>query len=291
MWHDLPGKLETGTALSTFCAHALLALEVLIHPRALPLVDVSVAKSLTLDKGFNNRFPENTFVANQKANLPSMSKGGQGYLNGLEDGGQYLNWLCGDEEAAADGSNLSRHHYVANQPVPGLLEDSLAEKDGGVHCAGGNKIVEGSHEHIIDVEMEYLNKEENMVESNIMEEPNASTCIGVAVGSEWASPNKNTVSSNGMPPGKEEMISSDAADLSNVANKSKNFAADIYSGDMMVPGGGNLAASGASNLKNDADDAYRGLSVWNKGKELMDDSDSVSLDSLPDIIDGDPDSD
>ncbi|KAG1366435.1 proline-, glutamic acid- and leucine-rich protein 1 [Cocos nucifera] len=282
------GKLETGTTLSTFCAHALLALEVLIHPRALPLVDFSVAKSLTLDKGFNERFPENTFVGNQKANMPSLSKGGLGCLNDLEDDEQYFDWLGSDEEAAADGSNLSKHNYNADQPVPGLLEDSLIEKDAGVHCAGGKKIVEGSQERIIDVEMECFSKEENMVESNIMEEPSASTYIGAAAGSEWASPNKNVVSSNGMPLGKEDMISSDAADLSNIADKSKNFAAGIYSGDVMVPGRGDLAASSASNLKNDA---YGGLTVWSKGKELMDDSDSVSLDSLPDIVDGDPDTD
>nr|XP_023881665.1 uncharacterized protein LOC111994038 [Quercus suber] len=35
------GKQETGTKLAEFCAHALLALEVLIHPRALPLTDFS----------------------------------------------------------------------------------------------------------------------------------------------------------------------------------------------------------------------------------------------------------
>ncbi|XP_010939528.1 uncharacterized protein [Elaeis guineensis] len=285
------GKLETGTALSTFCAHALLALEVLIHPRALPLVDYSVAKSLTLDKGFNDRFPESTFLSNQKTAMPSLSKGGLGSLNDLEDDEQYFNWLGSDEEAAADASNLSRHNHNADQPEPDLFEDSLAEKGAGVHCAGGNEIVEGSQERLIDVEMECFSKEENMVESTIMEEPNASNCIGVAAGSERASPNKNVLSSNGMPLGKEDMISSDAADLSNIADKSKNFAAGVSSGDLMVPGRGDLAANSASNLKNDADDGYRGLTVWNKGKELMDDSDSVSLDSLPDIVDGDPDTD
>ncbi|KAK7292775.1 hypothetical protein RJT34_15628 [Clitoria ternatea] len=35
------GKQQTGTKLAEFCAHALLTLEVLIHPRALPLVDAN----------------------------------------------------------------------------------------------------------------------------------------------------------------------------------------------------------------------------------------------------------
>ncbi|XP_028755686.1 proline-, glutamic acid- and leucine-rich protein 1 isoform X1 [Neltuma alba] len=39
------GKQLIGTKLSEFCAYALLALEVLIHPRALPLVDYSVSRN------------------------------------------------------------------------------------------------------------------------------------------------------------------------------------------------------------------------------------------------------
>lgn len=35
----IAGKQQTGTKLAEFCAHAMLTLEVLIHPRALPLVD------------------------------------------------------------------------------------------------------------------------------------------------------------------------------------------------------------------------------------------------------------
>lgn len=281
------GKLETGTALSAFCAHALLALEVLIHPRALPLVDFPVAKSSTFDEGFNCRFSENTLVGSQKANLASFSKGGIEALNDLEDDEQYFDWLGNGEEAAADDSNVSKHYSDAHQPVPGLLEDSLAEKDAEVHCARGNNIVEGNQERIIDVEMECFSKEENVV----VEESNANTCVGVAAGSEQATSVEGVVSNIEMPLGKEDMVSSDAVDLSIVAGKTKHLIAGVYSSDMMVPGRGGLASGSASNIKNDADDASRGFTVWNKGKEPMDDSDSVSLDSLPDIVDGDPDSD
>ncbi|XP_027336279.1 proline-, glutamic acid- and leucine-rich protein 1 isoform X2 [Abrus precatorius] len=44
------GKQQTGTKLADFCAHALLTLEVLIHPRALPLADFAYAN--------NNSFEE-----------------------------------------------------------------------------------------------------------------------------------------------------------------------------------------------------------------------------------------
>ncbi|CAI0420652.1 unnamed protein product [Linum tenue] len=39
------GRQETGTNISYFCAHALLALEVLVHPRALPLIDSHLKNS------------------------------------------------------------------------------------------------------------------------------------------------------------------------------------------------------------------------------------------------------
>lgn len=74
-------------------------------------------------------------------------------------------------------------------------------------------------------------------------------------------------------------------------DKSKNFAASTYSSDMMVPGRDGFSSSSASNLKDNANDASRGLTIWNKGTDTMHDLDSVSLDCLPDIVDGDPDSD
>ncbi|GAU42217.1 hypothetical protein TSUD_351270 [Trifolium subterraneum] len=44
------GKQQTGTKLAEFCAHAMLALEVLIHPRALPLVDYVPPNNDTYDE-------------------------------------------------------------------------------------------------------------------------------------------------------------------------------------------------------------------------------------------------
>ncbi|KAK7389851.1 hypothetical protein VNO78_25146 [Psophocarpus tetragonolobus] len=47
------GKQQTGTKLAEFCAHALLTLEVLIHPRALPLVDYAYANNNLLEAHSN----------------------------------------------------------------------------------------------------------------------------------------------------------------------------------------------------------------------------------------------
>lgn len=138
--------------------------------------------------------------------MPSFLKGDSGTCDDLEDDDQYFNWLGNDEGAAADGSNLSKHNNNADQPGHGLLEDSPAEKDGGLHCARGNELVEGSQENIIDAEMECFTKEENMIQSNIVEEPNVNICVGAAAGSEQASRIKGGISSNRVPLGKEDMF-------------------------------------------------------------------------------------
>ncbi|XP_020226610.1 proline-, glutamic acid- and leucine-rich protein 1 [Cajanus cajan] len=48
------GKQQTGTKLAEFCLHALLTLEVLIHPRALPLVDYAYANNHSFGEANSN---------------------------------------------------------------------------------------------------------------------------------------------------------------------------------------------------------------------------------------------
>ncbi|KAL2336139.1 hypothetical protein Fmac_010585 [Flemingia macrophylla] len=48
------GRLQTGTKLAEFCLHALLTLEVLIHPRALPLVDYAYANNHSFGEAHRN---------------------------------------------------------------------------------------------------------------------------------------------------------------------------------------------------------------------------------------------
>lgn len=70
-----------------FCAHALMSLEVVIHPRALPLDSLP---------SLSNRFPESNSLASQKHNTPSLNKS-----NGI----------------AHDGDDL-RNRWLANVDVP-----------------------------------------------------------------------------------------------------------------------------------------------------------------------------
>ncbi|KAL6276805.1 hypothetical protein ACE6H2_020406 [Prunus campanulata] len=62
------GKQETGTKLAEFCAHALLALEVLMHPRVLPLADFANAPSLS--DGVRHKLPENIYSDSLRQQTP-----------------------------------------------------------------------------------------------------------------------------------------------------------------------------------------------------------------------------
>ncbi|CAE5958881.1 unnamed protein product [Arabidopsis arenosa] len=81
------GKLQAGMEVAGFCAHALMSLEVVIHPRALPLDGLP---------SLGNRFPESNSLASQKHNTPNLNK---------------LNVI------AHDGDDLG-NRWLANADVP-----------------------------------------------------------------------------------------------------------------------------------------------------------------------------
>ncbi|XP_010478406.1 PREDICTED: proline-, glutamic acid- and leucine-rich protein 1-like isoform X1 [Camelina sativa] len=76
------GKLQAGMKVAGFCAQALMSLEVVIHPRALPLDGLP---------SLSNLFPESNSLASQKHNTPNPNK-----LNGIaHDGDDLCNkWLA-----------------------------------------------------------------------------------------------------------------------------------------------------------------------------------------------------
>ncbi|GMY23428.1 proline-, glutamic acid- and leucine-rich protein 1 isoform X1 [Fagus crenata] len=75
------GKQETGSKLAEFCAHALLALEVLIHPRALPLFSPASCNSF---EGVNPKFSESIYSGGLKHGGPFTS-GIQGIRGNIPD--------------------------------------------------------------------------------------------------------------------------------------------------------------------------------------------------------------
>ncbi|KAL8090247.1 uncharacterized protein LOC141697677 [Apium graveolens] len=93
------GAQETGTELSEFCSHALMALEVLIHPRALSLID---SASDTNVIGSKRRIPGSMYSSDQKGNT-SYSGGTLGNGNDdpeSDDDDLYNSWLGTDGDIA-----------------------------------------------------------------------------------------------------------------------------------------------------------------------------------------------
>ncbi|TXG49331.1 hypothetical protein EZV62_025206 [Acer yangbiense] len=88
------GKREAGTKVSGFCKNAILALEAIIHPRALPLEQPPSIIRNSSDKA-NRRFPENVYSFGQKHSNPSTSgiqelEGGDPYSY---DDDLYVKWV------------------------------------------------------------------------------------------------------------------------------------------------------------------------------------------------------
>ncbi|XP_020247498.1 proline-, glutamic acid- and leucine-rich protein 1 isoform X2 [Asparagus officinalis] len=244
------GKQETGTKLAAFCAHALLALEILIHPRALPLVDAPVAKSSALDERAN---PEHL--------NPNISSLGLGNFNNLaddddDDDNIYNSWL-GDEPAI--GSNNATQQ-TENQEDILRGSEALAEKNAG-------DIQEKMQ--IADAEMASTGREANI---DAHQEP------ALVSMSESRKQDEQFASS-----------SSQGNDL----DSRQNIIPGSSSGYKMEPIKNIVVSSNDLNLdQGTSNNSLESLGISLKDRDLTScDSDSTSINSLPDIVDADPDSD
>lgn len=123
------GIQETGTKLSEFCSHALLALEVLIHPRALPLIDF--ASDSIVSDGLKHRFRENIYSGGPKFNT-SFSGGtlGDGPFDPESDEDDlYKSWLGNDDEVDITVSPHPGNNATIVTERPSVaLKDHLADK-------------------------------------------------------------------------------------------------------------------------------------------------------------------
>ncbi|OVA09040.1 hypothetical protein BVC80_9097g108 [Macleaya cordata] len=260
------GKQETGTKLAEFCAHALLALEVLIHPRALPLADSS--NRGTFDEGFNGKFPDNVFSGFMQNRTP-FSRGILGMDEPDPDDDLYESWLGNGEETEAPAKNTDQEMKDANEPsvkdVQLTNKDNLAEKRDGK-----------------EVEEEGNN-------NKFLKEPERNQVIESGEG--------GTSDDAVMVPtlrGGEIEITTNIVGVTDIDALNHNKGISIPS----VPTGNEMGSS--RGVISAIGDAAAGLSegaslttkpVPGKEKGILVVDDDSDLDSFPDIIIGDPDSD
>ncbi|KAH9657416.1 RIX1 domain-containing protein [Citrus sinensis] len=230
------GKQQAGRMLAGFCASALLALEVLIHPRFLPL------------ERFPCRILENIHSGGQKQSTSGMHGTGQRASDSFDDD-LYETWF-------GDG-------HPTEIPVHGPGEN--------VAGSPGTKVSERNNEEQAGVGLRN-NEDEAMVESQHFQElPYSKGVIDSTVAGDLKLPERETEAERetevAVPEGGLDGKSHETA-------SSKDFIAG--KGDGFAKVGGNAPTA----------------SYAEKGKKpVWDLDDDSSMDSFPDIVDVDPDSD
>ncbi|KAI3953935.1 hypothetical protein MKW98_017759 [Papaver atlanticum] len=249
------GKQETGTKLAEFCAHALLALEVLIHPRSLPMTDFSSTHE-TFGQGFN----QNNIFSSSKQNR--FSGGILGMTEPDPDDDLYESWLGNGEETEAP---VKTDQEMKDAMVePSTKEIQLTATDYPAGKGDGKGVAEE------------VNRDKFVVESERAQAPS-----GGDVGTTGEADMEPTISVGG---GERENKTTNKviiAESSSLDPKSKNGASTVMEGKEMKSSKGVISAAVPSG------DTTKPLSWKQKETQTVDDD----SDSCPDIVYADPDSD
>ncbi|KAH0713509.1 hypothetical protein KY289_009468 [Solanum tuberosum] len=241
------GTREIGTKVAECCAHAILALEVLIHPRALPLLDLEStdnnyevgSKWFSGNVHVSNRAANNTFHIGTSRKAPDEP---DSYNDDL-----YADWMRNSEDLDTVAADPGKDTDTSNQP-PETLRDPSSEKltsfdTTAVKVSESSKLEQVAP--ITATKKSPMDRDEIMVESH----PKTSKH------SEDLLPSKSNVVSLG----------------------SENIADDASRKEVAEASDAGFASPLMMNL--------------DRGKELMHESDNESMESIPDIVDVEPDSD
>lgn len=261
---------ETGSRLSEYCRHALLALEVLIHPRALSLVDFSTANDNYED--LSRKVPEN--VTFQIRTL------GKGIVEHESDDELYENWLGSDDEMEEVPVTERNTNYTA-EPSAAARSLSLVnlpnKSELRVSSSGANERIAVDRDDVM-VELQ----ETNSTGGDKLGEHVPNTAAGDYPGGHTSRVVSN---SDALDPMDTKMapVANDTAMISDAvitAGRDENAKKNVSG---TKDGGFNTIIEKISATL---------VSNFEKSEGLTGESDNeLSLDSIPDIIDGDPDSD
>ncbi|KAJ6983613.1 proline-, glutamic acid- and leucine-rich protein 1 [Populus alba x Populus x berolinensis] len=252
------GRQEIGTKVSEFCAYALLALEVLIHPRALPLADFPSASSFN---EVNHRFPENIYSVAQKHSNP-FSSGVQDTGHGLSDSDDdlYKSWLDSSKETESpvgESMDTERVQQGENIPVAGSSGAKSPWRNGHSPAAAS-------------ADIEIRRGDETMVDSQQLQESmeqHQESSKGASIPTVTGDPNVTTVVLTSFA-SKDDALNSRDTEMASLQ------AVVAGESDGLATKDGNTTTLSAQ-----------------KGTTFAIEDDNQSTDSVPDIVDVDPDSD
>ncbi|KAK7275322.1 hypothetical protein RIF29_16435 [Crotalaria pallida] len=127
------GKLQTGTKLAEFCAHALLTLEVLIHPRALPLVN---ANDISLGEARCNFQDEHI----RQNNITTFDSPRAGHDTFDPDDDLCARWLVNDNEVDASLAKDTKYTEEAAEGRSEMVSEAATNPDAEMIAIGDENI-------------------------------------------------------------------------------------------------------------------------------------------------------
>ncbi|KAF8656892.1 hypothetical protein HU200_060454 [Digitaria exilis] len=244
------GKVEIGTKLADFCSHALRALDVLTHPRAL-----SLEKAVPVGSGLNYSSQGKTVFGDQPQAME------------VED--MYDNWLTStkDDEPAeapvnvnATGTNTVGTTLEDRRQLDPIAEDPIIDPPRVTAAAQGAPSSSNSGVNMVDASAEEIAKHKTV------DNPSSSNAVSAPVYTTNSDSQRHTQFSH----------LENRSPAVNVPS-SKLGTSDEVS-DVPVASGFHQAPEGRSTSFAELFGSESGV-------------DSGSEDSIPDIVDGDPDSD
>uniref|UniRef100_A0A5B7AGU1 Uncharacterized protein n=3 Tax=Davidia involucrata TaxID=16924 RepID=A0A5B7AGU1_DAVIN len=154
------GKQQTGTKIAELCAHALLALEMRMHPRHLHMVDFPSSIHCSFNEKFNCEVSENICSSSQKNDAPLSTPPGMDNSGGNDDIDD--SWVHNGNESedppSNPGENINNTEEPSNADVQQTIKDFQAEI---FHMDGLSRVIipkEGQHGQAVSVDAEIMDK-------------------------------------------------------------------------------------------------------------------------------------
>ncbi|KAL0303574.1 UNVERIFIED_CONTAM: hypothetical protein Sradi_6225500 [Sesamum radiatum] len=278
------GMQETGTKLAEYCGHALLALEVLIHPRALPLLDMH--SSTNEYKVLGPKIRDTVYPSGDRQ--ISTYQAGPGDPES-EDDDLYENWLGNDDNLETRVTERQQNAHYSEKSPANATDPSLDELPSLKGASLTHTTKEG--EVLVSVsgrnDNRMVDTDDYMVESphsRNTQDQRADKAADTAIdGSAAVQSGKNEGVDLEPASRKIALVESDIMVKSNVISELHGGAASTSEQQVME-----TKDDGLTTIVKRISTT---LSNTDRSKELMFESDNELSSDFPDIVDGDPDSD
>ncbi|KAL3520882.1 hypothetical protein ACH5RR_019031 [Cinchona calisaya] len=293
------GTRESGTKISEYCSHALLALEVLIHPRALPVIDFQSAVDHYDGASLK---PSEINSRDQRKNTSfHFTQGKQPPQPESDDDDLYESWLAnsdGRDETEVPLTKLGKYTSSDKEPSGTSTNPSFEKLPHGDFPSATNEHEEGEHEASLTVATDVVSVDRDemiieLVTDESYKQPEDHDHLEA----------RNLVAAAG----DHTVIKSDALVSSSITSKYTDFVVesgkDVSSSETdrkTTVFQKSSAPTSATDEVTSQDDEYTRImerisatiSNSERGKGVVVEiKDDASMDSIPDIVDGDPDSD